>query len=250
MSAPKPRLTANLSDSLRRRLEIYGLAAAATGLGAVGLTSPAQAEVVYTPAHQEIGRNGVIIDLNHDGIADFEIAHRNFFADGFGMVVYSHESNRAFGTARVEFASMLPLGFTVGPNSAGFKRGLASSIYPVPKKFLYYCEVNSGGASCDGPWYKTSGTPGSYVGFKFLIDGQVHYGWARLKLEVTGRNFQVAVYLTGYAYESVATQPIVAGKTSGTDVEGESNTGGGESARPAATLGMLSAGAAALPMWH
>jgi hypothetical protein len=113
---------------------MYGLAAAATGMSLAALSSPAQAEVVFTPAHQEVGSKGVIVDLNHDGIADFEIAARNFFADGRGIAVYSHKSNRAFGTSRGEFASMLPLGYTVGPNSAHFKLGEASSIHPQPKK--------------------------------------------------------------------------------------------------------------------
>lgn len=248
---PKSRQSATLSESLRRKVEMYGLAAAA-GFGIAALASPAQGEVVYTPAHKEIGRSGVVIDFNHDGIADVEIAAAlNFYADGRGMVAYSHHSNRALGTSRGEFVSMLPLGYTVGPNSAKFKLGGASSNYPKPKKFFYYCEANSGGASCAGPWYLTGGTSGSYVGFEFLIDGQVHYGWARLKLEVTGRNYQTAVYLTGYAYETIANKPIVAGKTSGAVESGAKESETPASLRPASvSLGMLSAGVSALPMWR
>jgi hypothetical protein len=248
---PNRRESTRLSASLRNKLDMYGLAAAAAGMSIAALSSPAHAEVVYTPAHKEIGRTGVIIDFNHDGIADFEIASRNFFADGGGMVVYSHQSNRAFGSSRGEFASMLPLGYTVGPNSAHFKLGVASSAYPTPKKFLFYCQASSGGGVCIGPWYQTGGASGSYVGVKFLIDGQVHYGWARLKLEVTGKHFQVAVYLTGYAYETIANKPIVTGKTSGTVESGAKESEPSANAvRPSATLGMLSAGAAALPLWR
>lgn len=257
MTGVPNRESKKLSQSLRSKVDMYGLAAAAAGMSIAALSPSAQGEVVFTPAHQKIGSKGVIIDFNHDGIADFEIAPRNFFADGRGMVVYSHQSNRAFGAAsRDNFVSMLPLGYTVGPNSARFKLGPASSVYPKPKKFLYYCLAGSGGASCEGPWYKTGGTSGSYVGFKFLIDGQVHYGWARLKLEVTGRNFQVAVYLTGYAYETVANKPIVTGKTSGAVESGakESETSADamrpSATLPSATLGMLSAGASALPLWR
>jgi hypothetical protein len=252
----KPRVTSKLSEPLYRKLDMYGLAAAAAGMSLAALSSPAQAEIVYTPAHKEIGRNGVGIDFNHDGLADIEFAAGlNFFADGGGMVVYSHQSNRGFGTSRGEFVSMLPLGYTVGPNSAKFKLGIASSNYPKPKKFFYYCEANSGGASCAGPWYQPNGmgTSGSYVGVKFLIDGQVHYGWARIKLVVTGEenHYHFSAYLTGYAYETVANKPIVTGKTSGSieSVAKEPEVLG-NATRPSATLGMLSAGSSALPLWR
>lgn len=251
---PKTRQSVTLSESLLRKVEMYGLAAAAAGFGIAALASPAQAEVAYTPAHKEIGRNGVVIDFNHDGIADVEIAAGlNFYADGGGMVVYSHHSNRALGTSRGEFVSMLPLGYTVGPNSVKFKLGIASSNYPKPKKFFYYCEANSGGNSCAGPWYQTGGVSGSYVGFRFLIDGQVHYGWARIKEVVTGQanHFKIATYLTGYAYETVANKPIVAGNTSGAVESGAEESEAPASLRPAsAGLGMLSAGASALAMWR
>jgi hypothetical protein len=247
---PKPRKPVKLSPSTRGKLDMYGLAAAAAGIGLAALSSPAQAEVVFTPAHQQIGDNGVILDLNHDGIADFKIQQAGFFARGAGVVVYSHQSNRVFGTAsQRNFVSMLPLGYTVGPNSTRFKRGAASSIYPMPKKFMYYCTENSGGKSCAGPWDK--GTNGGYVGFKFSINGEVHYGWARLKVTVKQPNFQISVYLTGYAYETVANQPIITGQTSGTSGSSaqESKTSA-TSAHPSPTLGMFSSGASALPLWR
>jgi hypothetical protein len=249
---PKTRLASNLSTSLRGKIDAYGIAATATAIGIAALASPAQGEVVYTVAHKEIGRSGVAVDFNHDGIADIVIAAGlNFYADGGGMVVYSHHSNRALNTSRGEFVSMLPLGYTVGPNSGKFKLGGASSNYPRPKKFFYYCEANSGGASCIGPWYSPNGagTSGSYVGVQFVIDGQLHYGWARIRLVVTGRenHYEVAAYLTGYAYETIANKPIIAGKTSGTD---ESSVKKSASHVEPASLGMLSAGASAIPMWR
>jgi hypothetical protein len=249
MNRAPERHAAKLSDSLKRKVDLYTLAAAAAGMGVAALSSPAQAEVVFTPAHQEIGRSGVIIDFNHDGIADFEILQRNFFADGFGIIAYSHGSNRALGASRANFLSMLPLGYTVGPNNARFQRGSASTNDPIPHKFLYYCEANSGGASCTGAWDK--GTSGSYVGFKFLINGEVHYGWARLKVAVKEPDRPNSTYLTGYAYETVANKPIVTGKTSGSAPSSakESETSM-NATHPSVTLGMLSAGAATLPLWR
>jgi hypothetical protein len=76
-----------LPDLTRKKLEMYSLAAAAAGMSIAALSPSAQAEVVFTPAHQKIGTNGVILDLNHDGVGDFEILQRNFFADGAGVIV-------------------------------------------------------------------------------------------------------------------------------------------------------------------
>jgi hypothetical protein len=242
---PARRKFSKLPDSTRNKLEMYGLAAAAAGMSIAALSPAAQAEVVFTPAHQKVGTEGVILDLNHDGLGDFEILQRNFFADGAGVIVYSHAANRAFGAAtRANFLSMLPPGYTVGPNSSRFKRGSTSTNDPIPHKFLYYCEVNSGGRSCTGAW--DNGTNGNYVGFKFFIDGEAHYGWARLKVTVEKPNDPKSVYLTGYAYENVANEPIVTGQTSCTaETAVRESRSSANDARTPATLGRLAAGASA-----
>jgi hypothetical protein len=72
-----PRKTANLSDSVHHQLNKYALAAGAAGVGALALAQPAGAKIVYTPAHIGIGLRKVGIDLNHDGITDFNITIRN-----------------------------------------------------------------------------------------------------------------------------------------------------------------------------
>ena len=56
---------------------------------------------------------------------------------------------------------------------------------------------------------------GRYLGLKFLIRGKVHYGWARLN--VTVGNSKITATLTGYAYETIPNNPIIAGKTKGPD---------------------------------
>ncbi|MGA2416974.1 MAG: hypothetical protein ABSF59_21145 [Candidatus Sulfotelmatobacter sp.] len=234
----KPRKTAILPEALRRKLDLYGLAAA--GVGIAALSPSAQAEIVYTPAHEKISRYGTTIDLNHDGIGDFRIRLQEHRSSG-GMFAYSLGHNRVFGEA---FASELAAGYQIGPNSAKFKRGGTFSSFQVPGKAMYECAVQSGPPSCDGPWYQA--TPGSYVGFKFSISGEVHYGWARVKVE-TNSDGGFNVYLTGYAYESIANKPIVAGQTSGSD---QADAQPGAPTRLPATLGLLSVGASALPAWH
>jgi len=57
-----------------------------------------------------------------------------------------------------------------------------------------------------------------YLGLKFQIYGQTHYGWARLSVHFEGAAGGLEAHLTGYAYETIPNKPIIAGKTHGPDV--------------------------------
>ena len=68
------RTPSQLSESLHKWLNAYALAASAAGVGV--LAQPAEAKIVYTPAHRLISVGQVAkLDLNHDGIADFRISN-------------------------------------------------------------------------------------------------------------------------------------------------------------------------------
>ena len=47
----RSRKTANLSKSVTHQLNMYALSASAAGVGALALAQPAEAKVIYTPAH-------------------------------------------------------------------------------------------------------------------------------------------------------------------------------------------------------
>ena len=69
-----PRNTASLSNSVDEHLNMYALAAGAAGVGMLAMAQPAAAKIIYTRAHINIGFDQAIpLDLNHDGIADFEL---------------------------------------------------------------------------------------------------------------------------------------------------------------------------------
>jgi hypothetical protein len=244
---PKPRRTVSLSEPLRSKLDTYGLAAAAAGLGIATLAAPAQGEVIFTPANRQISRAGLNIDLNHDGIPDFGLVEEVFFFDSAGIVAISKGSNRVMSTGGSRgFVTNLAAGYRVGPNSAKFRPGGTSTQEPGRGKLMLDCQVTSGGGVCVGPWDKTQT---AYVGFQFLIQGETHYGWARLKAIVNVPDFHF--YLTGYAYETIPNKPIVTGKIRGTSESNAEKSGPSANAtRPPATLGMLSAGVSALPLWR
>ena len=90
-----------------------------------------------------------------------------------------------------------------------------------------------------GQWANAGkGVRDRYLGLKFQINGETHFGWARLNVSVQSHGpANVTATLTGYAYETVANKPIIAGKTKGADVI---------TVQPA-TLGHLAAGASVIP---
>ena len=65
----------NQQESVDRRMTLYAIAAAAAGVSVLALASPASGEVVITKTNLIVGFGGntrVLIDLNHDGINDFQ----------------------------------------------------------------------------------------------------------------------------------------------------------------------------------
>jgi hypothetical protein len=104
--------------------------------------------------------------------------------------------------------------------------------------------TSNSGPPCSSDRYHTLGSwadvKNRYLGVTFTARGKIHYGWARLTVELSRKPFKATVILTGYASETIPNKPIIAGKTKGPDVV---------SGQPA-TLGHLAHGASAIPAWR
>jgi hypothetical protein len=70
-----------------------------------------------------------------------------------------------------------------------------------------------------------------YLGVMFKIKGKIHYGWARLSVQVQFP-LTITATLTGYAYETIPNKAIIAGKTKGPE----------DTAEQTATRGRLALG--------
>lgn len=226
----KSRAITKLHDSLERRLATYAMAAGAAGLGLTATAQPAAAKIIYTKTNTQLTSTPLPLDLNHDGVTDFELAYvrSEFF---FDVSVKPEQSNRIVGycrnvSCRRDWASALHPGVKVGRNQR---------LGPYNFMVRGECDddANKGEFStCSGygPWVDVRNR---YLGLEFLIKGGVHYGWARLNVSV-GK--PVTAVLTGYAYETIPNKPIVTGKTKGSD-------------QPAG-LGHLALGASAISTWR
>jgi hypothetical protein len=75
--AAKSRKTFKISESLNRQLNTYAQVASAAGVSVLALAGASEAKVVYTETY-EVTHTGfpLYIDLNHDGINDFNCTRR------------------------------------------------------------------------------------------------------------------------------------------------------------------------------
>jgi hypothetical protein len=245
MRSSQPRKVNSLSDSTARQLNTYALAATAAGVGMLALTQPVEAEVVYTPAHHVIKAGQTYrLDVNQDGTADFAI--KNVFntfsgnSAGYMRVLPFRNANEVWAAAKapgcgseILCAAALPKGESVGPTGA-FKPDFPGG------EFMGASDAESGQS---GSWVNVT----RYLGLKFVIAGQTHYGWARLT--VSSQRFVFTATLTGYAYETTPGKAIITGATTGPEDAELSAPASSPSSAPA-TLGALALGAPRLSSWR
>jgi hypothetical protein len=214
---------------------VYALAASAAGVGWLALTPLAEAEVVYTPASVFIPYNGVHtydLDLDGDGITDFTITEFRFSDTDLGFAsinVDPASGNGVIGSYKYTTEAVaLTRGAIIGSSR---------KFAPKQARMVEY-GVSGGGIYTGGDWRKSNPR---FLGLSFRINGETHYGWARLIVKLGQDKLKMTAYLSGYAYETVANQSIRAGSTSGPETESYA-------AEPSGSLGALAAGAAASPL--
>jgi hypothetical protein len=70
-----------------------------------------------------------------------------------------------------------------------------------------------------GDWAnRGKGAQSRFLGFRFNINGDTHYRWARVNLVISDSYPGLTATLTGYAYETIPGKAIVTGETNGPDV--------------------------------
>src|SRR5579863_3731826 len=188
-----------------KAIAAYASAASAVGVAILAAAQPAEGKIVYTKTREIF--TGVTqahpLDLNHDGIADFSISYcscRGQAPTAWTLTGPAGNSVR-FGPAFPGYAGALSSGAPIGPKQA-FIPVNYNSVFLAFRG--YYNGYYSGGS-----WL---GGKSAYLGLKFMIHGEVHFGWARLTVPKNLRS----IVLTGYAYETTPNKPLKAGQTSET----------------------------------
>jgi hypothetical protein len=226
---------------------MYALAGSAAGVGVLALAQPAEAKIIYKPANVHLGTGAIHhyqLDLNDDGVKDFSFSYTYPVDHSAGLLVQplplkKQGANGVLNLTGFDFPSDLPTGAVVGP-----KRHFQTAQQQVMAWWHEYGNTQSS----QGNWRNVKNR---YLGLKFLIKGKVHYGWARLS--VSFRFGDIQGTLTGYAYETIANKPIIAGKTEGPEEGSVDEANPAALSKPAlkpASLGLLSMGSPGLSAWR
>lgn len=231
----KRRRPSLLDEVLERRMLFYVLAAGATLAGA----SSAHAKVVFTPSNAIVNygqQSLLLIDLSNDGTTDFElIVHRSstykynrtphyygfdLWAMGVGSsdVIEGSVGNRELAALRD--------GEKIGSNAKFDRSGM----------MVWSDLISSGIPFSSGPFANTTWR---FIGLRFPINGQVHYGWIGFR-SVHGTTAK----LYGWAYETQPNKPIFAGLAGA-----QEGSAALRSAEPT-SLELLAAGHVAVADWR
>jgi hypothetical protein len=230
---------------------MYALAASAAGVSLLALTPPAEAKIIYTPAHRVIGpHDSYNIDLNHDGTTDFTIANSVSACTDFCF--FELRQRPAAGNSALGYIlgsgflldSALKSGALIGSRRP-FKKGTAAmavaraNVYTSNKTIAY------------GPWVNVKDR---FLGLKFQINGKSHFGWARLMVKLS--KTKITAILTGYAYETIPGKSVKAGQTKEAADDGANELSVSASlthstpAKQPATLSLLALGSTGLSIWR
>jgi hypothetical protein len=212
-------------------------AISAITLGSVSLAPPLFAEIIYTPANKSIGKSNALsflpIDLNNDGIADLSISAYNFvsFSSGF----HERADLGAFGLQGNQV--LVEGGGLIVPAVMGQVIGFAASAVRFQRGGLMAAARHSSDGfsssnTTEGLWLRAKNR---YLGVKFIINGETHYGWARFN---AGAGY---AQLTGYAYETIPDKPIPTGVSETAPPESGANSPEGANT---GSLGELALGSA------
>lgn len=243
------RSPVKLPESTHHQLNMYALAAGATGMSLLVLAQPSEARIVYTPDHHKLTHGQLLIDLNHDGVVDFLLAIKSQYWTSFcsfcgqSLSVNGNGNIGAGVIGNKTDAAALHQGAMIGPHDS------FQSVQNAGRRMAK-------GFDSDGSTLRIYGqfanTKNRFLGLRFKIHGKTHYGWVRFaSITVTLKNGSapiVTAVLNGYAYETIPGKSIIAGKTKGPD-EAPNASLTVPASRPA-TLGMLALGAPALSIWR
>ncbi len=208
-SATSARKAATLSKRLHRDIAAYALAAGAAGVSALALASPSEAQIVYTPAHEIIGSNGqMLVDLNHDGVTDLMIRE---VPCSEGTSFYNANSLQAVPRGS---GGGIRMGGYLGFAAALSPRAKIGGVDPFVANFAVMANWTNDGAYYFGSWVSAKSL---YLGIRFTINGETHYGWARLNAMYSYQRKDIVALLTGYAYETQPNAGIRAGDTGKND---------------------------------
>jgi len=185
-------------------------------ISAMLFSASANAQIIYTDVNPDVSINtngGVYaLDLNNDGITDFNIT--------YATTMFAGQTNK--------FIRITPLGANKVGNdlSYPYPSALLPNTLIDASSFSWLSTANQSLISRiwfqvprTGAWIwqnrgNWNGASNKYVPLQLSHNSQKFYGWARLDAATNAVSFTVK----DYAYNSIPNQPILAGQTVATGI--------------------------------
>jgi hypothetical protein len=222
----------------------------------LALAQPAAAEVVVT--RKTIPIPLTPIDMPHP----VKISMANNGVDNFTFHLTNSPPNLGRSSSfrslalvgATSNAAAIYQGYFIAPLPRGAKIGASAGFSPF-ESAVEQSLADVSGRGFRGYW--GGNLKDHYVGVRFSIAGQTHYGWIRLTVttDPDPHGPAMSAKITGYAYETVpnkttlaGTAAVAAAATEKSSAEVQSQKNIQNQTRP--SLGMLALGAEALPMWR
>ncbi len=252
MSTQPTNSVSKPSAGRNHQIAQYSLAAAVAGVSLLALAQPAAGEVVVTkktihiPVSPRSMPEFVTISMANNGVDNFSFilssaGVRELLVGGLNPGENGSHNQIIAGGDFYGKALALPRGAKIGPSAGS---GYFSSFFPLVEG----TNASRGSFYSRGYW---GGNPkNKYLGVRFQLNSQTHYGWIRLTVTTNVKSGKPSLEatITGYAYETVANKPIKAGTAAIATAEVHVPH---KTQRPTGpSLGMLAAGAEGLTLWR
>ncbi|MEZ4795634.1 MAG: T9SS type A sorting domain-containing protein [Flavobacteriaceae bacterium] len=190
-------------ESLNKRLSQYG----ALTLAAAGITG-VNGQIIYTDVDPDGGGTNALfeLDFNNDGASEYVIL--NNFASGsydvlrifpYTLSASAFNTNAILGSSASAGAYKYPFALNSG---AMISSGLTSWINDSDFQTMNWNSC----AYANSNW---CGETDKFLGLRFDISGNTHYGWARLDVPLAPNTWVIK----DFAYNSTPDAPIMAGQT-------------------------------------
>jgi hypothetical protein len=198
------------SESFSSRLNAYALAASAAGVTMLACSVPGEGEAVCVLTNNVSLTGSATYQLYLPGqnVPSFNIAQTwaNFSSQSFYFWNRGFFIPNTAGASAVLATNGFPAALSVGAAvGSGAKFGKGNSY-----GLLFTYGPSGGGTRNHHQGNFTART--NYVGFKFSVSGQTHFGWARMRVTLGpgGYGYTVAttIHLPAYGFETIPNKAI------------------------------------------
>ncbi|MDQ3046444.1 MAG: hypothetical protein M3R27_02775, partial [Bacteroidota bacterium] len=196
------------TSTLNNRIKSYSALA-----GSLIAVTSANGQVVYTDVNPDttINLNTIYaLDLNNDGITDFDLEQRSGTYGGYfsydAVGVNPKFITNAVDTAAGGSAIAASAGYSVDASGNWIDSSAIATQFP-PLAAALAVKVPAAGYS----FGNFIGTTGKFLCLRFDVEGDVYYGWARINVPADAKSFT----LIDYAYNGTINGASVTGSLLG-----------------------------------